>query len=145
LFGALAARVGPRPAIFLGLSAYVAIAGVGYFARTATHFFVLAVLIGTVMGGTQALSRSLFASLIPRHKSSEYFAFFGVFDKFAGVLGPALFAASVGLFGSSRPALLGLVAFFVVGGALLSRVDVAEGRRAARAAEPPQVGALAAG
>ena len=56
----------------------------GYFMTTATHFFLLAGLVGLVQGGTQALSRSLFASMIPRHKSSEFFAFFSVFERYAG-------------------------------------------------------------
>jgi UMF1 family MFS transporter len=103
--------------------------------QTATHFFILAILVGMVQGGTQALSRSLFASMIPRHKSSEFFAFFGVFERYAGVLGPLIFAAMVEGTGSSRNAILAVVAFFIVGGALLAFVDVDEGRRAARLAE----------
>ena len=73
---------------------------------TAWQFFALAFLVGTVQGGSQALSRSLFARMIPKHKSSEYFGFFAVFEKFAGIAGPALFAASVTLFDSSRAAVL---------------------------------------
>ena len=88
-----------------------------------------------VQGGTQALSRSLFASMIPRHKSSEFFGFFGVFEKFAGILGPALFAWVVSHSGISRNAILSVIVFFVVGAAILTFVDVDSGRRAARAAE----------
>ena len=73
---------------------------------TATQFFALAVLVGMVQGGTQALSRSLFASMIPRHKSSEFFAFFGVFERYAGILGPAVFAWVVEHSGTSRNAIL---------------------------------------
>ena len=83
--------------------------------RTATHFFALAVLVGMVQGGTQALSRSLFASMIPRHKSSEFFAFFSVFERYAGVLGPAIFAFVVEHSGSGRSAILAVAVFFVVG------------------------------
>ena len=61
---------------------------------SAAHFVVLAILVGAVQGGTQALSRSLFASLIPRDKSGEFFGFFGVAEKFAGILGPAIFAVT---------------------------------------------------
>src|SRR5215210_4924397 len=96
---------------------------------------VLAVLVGMVQGGTQALSRSLFASMVPRHKSSEFFAFFGVFERYAGILGPAIFAWVVSYSGTSRNAILSVVAFFAIGGALLMLVDVEEGRRAAREAE----------
>ena len=69
LFGWLAGKIGVKQAIFIGLVAYVAISVVGYFMRTATHFLILAVLVGTVQGGTQALSRSLFAGMMPRQKS----------------------------------------------------------------------------
>ena len=57
----------------------------------AWQFFALAFLVGTVQGGSQALSRSLFARMIPKHKSSEYFGFFSVFEKFAGIAGPCAF------------------------------------------------------
>jgi UMF1 family MFS transporter len=100
---------------------------------TAWHFFVLAALVGTVQGGSQALSRSLFARMIPKHKSSEYFGFFAVFEKFAGIAGPALFATSVSLFNSSRAAVLSVIFFFLVGAAVLTRVDVEAGEAQGRA------------
>jgi UMF1 family MFS transporter len=132
LFGYVAQKIGPKRAVFIGLMVYAVITVLGYFMRTATHFFVLAVLVGMVQGGTQALSRSLFASMIPKHKSSEFFAFFGVFERYAGILGPAVFAWVVSHSGTSRNAILSVLAFFVIGGALLTLVDVGEGRRAAR-------------
>lgn len=135
LFGAAAGRVGARTAVFVGLGVYVLISLLGYFMTTAVHFFVLAALVGMVQGGTQALSRSLFASMIPRHKSSELFAFFSVFERYAGVLGPAVFAFVVERTGTGRTAILAVAAFFVIGAALLALVDVDKGRRAARAAE----------
>ena len=134
-FGWLAGRIGPKPAIFLALVTYVGIAVLGYFMRTTAHFLTLAVLVGTVQGGAQALSRSLFASMIPRFKSSEFFGFFGVFEKFAGIFGPAIFATLVGISGSSRNAILSVIGFFVAGGTLLAFVDVQAGRQAARRAE----------
>ena len=90
LFGMLAGRIGAKRSIALGLLVYVAICVFGYFMKTETHFVVLAILVGAVQGGTQALSRSLFASLIPRDKSGEFFGFFGVAEKFAGILGPVI-------------------------------------------------------
>jgi UMF1 family MFS transporter len=135
LFGHAAGRLGPKPAVFVGLAVYAGITVLGYFMTTATHFFVLAILVGMVQGGTQALSRSMFASMIPRHKSSEFFAFFGVFERYAGILGPLVFASMVEATGSSRNAILAVLVFFVVGGAILTRVDVGRGRRSARAAE----------
>jgi MFS transporter, UMF1 family len=135
LFGMVAGRIGAKRAIFIGLLAYTAISVLGYFMKTAAHFYVLAALVGTVQGGTQALSRSLFASMIPQHKSGEFFGFFSVFEKFAGIFGPLIFAGTIAMTGSSRNAILSVIIFFAVGALLLVRVDVAEGQRAARAAE----------
>src|SRR5215208_2299989 len=81
LFGMLAGRIGAKRALFLGLLAYTAISVLGFYMKTAAHFYVLAGLVGMVQGGTQALSRSLFASMIPAHKSGEFFGFFSVFEK----------------------------------------------------------------
>ena len=127
LFGAAAARIGAKPSIFVALVVYVGISVLGYFMSTTWHFFALAGLVGMVQGGSQALSRSLFARMIPKHKSSEYFGFFSVFEKFAGIAGPGLFALSVTLFGSSRAAVLSVILFFVAGALVLTRVNVAEG------------------
>jgi UMF1 family MFS transporter len=131
LFGGLAARIGAKRAIFLGLVVYTVISVLGYFMRTATHFYILAGLVGMVQGGTQALSRSLFARMIPQHKSGEFFGFFSVFEKFAGIFGPLIFAGTIAATGSSRNAILSVIGFFVVGGWILYSVDVEEGQRAA--------------
>jgi UMF1 family MFS transporter len=135
LFGALAARIGTKTAIFVGLLVYAGISVLGYLMRSGTHFVLLALLVGMVQGGTQALSRSLFATLIPAHKSGEFFGFYSVFEKFAGIFGPLLFYVIIAVTGSSRNAILSVIAFFVVGAALLRMVDVGEGRRVARAAD----------
>lgn len=135
LFGMLAGRIGAKQAIFLGLLAYTAISIVGYFMRTAAHFFVLAGLVGMVQGGTQALSRSLFASLTPAHKSGEFFGFYSVFEKFSSIFGPLVFAATIAMTGSSRNAILSVILFFAAGAAILALVKVEEGQEAARAAE----------
>jgi MFS transporter, UMF1 family len=127
LFGAIADRVGTKAAVFGALAVYVFISIWGYFLETAWQFFVLAFLVGTVQGGSQALSRSLFARMIPKDKSSEYFGFFSVFEKFAGIAGPALYYLSVVAFGSSRSAVLSVIFFFIAGAIVLTRVDVARG------------------
>ena len=104
LFGALADRIGAKPAIFLRWCVYtvISVARLLHDARPGSSS-LLAFLVGTVQGGSQALSRSLFATHDPaRHKSSEFFGFFAVFEKFAGIFGPLLFAAAVALTGSSR-------------------------------------------
>lgn len=135
LFGGLAAKIGTKQALFGGLVVYMGISILGYFMTTGLHFVILAVLVGMVQGGTQALSRSLFATLIPRQKAGEFFGFFSVFEKFAGIFGPAIFAVMIYLTGSSREAILSIIGFFIVGGILLYFVDIEEGRAQARQAE----------
>jgi MFS transporter, UMF1 family len=127
-FGALAGRFSAKRAVFGGLCAYAGITVLGFFMTTGWHFLVLAMAVGLVQGGTQALSRSLFASLIPAARSGEFFGFFGVIDKFSGFMGPAVFAAVSSQVGSSRMGILSVIVFFVVGALLLSRVDVEAGR-----------------
>ena len=73
--------------------------------------------------------------MIPKRHSSEFFGFFSVFEKFAGIFGPLIFALAVGLTGSSRSAILSMILFFVAGGLTLSLVDVDAGQRAAAAAD----------
>jgi UMF1 family MFS transporter len=134
-FGRLAGRIGAKRAILLALSVYALIATGGYFMRTATHFYVLAVAVGTVQGGAQSLSRSLFGAMVPRQKSAEFFGFYNTSSRFAGIAGPLLFGAVSQLAGGSRLAIASLLILFLAGGLLLTRVDVASGVRAARAAE----------
>ena len=88
IFGALGGRLGTKRAIFLALAVYTVAATLGYFMQNATHFFLLAGLVATVQGGAQALSRSLFSRLIPPAKTSEYFGFYAVVERFATILGP---------------------------------------------------------
>ena len=130
-FGLLADRIGAKRAIYIALTVYCGIAVYGFVLRTPTQFLVLGFLVATVQGGAQALARSLFASLIPKHKAGEMFGFFGVFDRFGGAIGSAVFAVAQRTSGSGRPAILTLVVFFAVGIFLLSRVDVERGRRVA--------------
>lgn len=134
-FGALAGKVGTKRSIFLGLIVYAGICIFAYNMKTTREFYILAMLVGLVQGGTQALSRSLFARMIPKHKSGEFFGFYSVFEKFGGILGPLLFGIALGQSGSSRIAILSVVAFFIVGGAILSFVNVSVGEAAARAAD----------
>ena len=134
LFGMVAGRIGAKRALFLGLLAYTVISVLGFYMKTAAHFYMLAGLVGMVQGGTQALSRSLFASMIPPHKSGEFFGFFSVFEKFAGIFGPLIFAGTIAATGSSRNAILSVIAFFAVG----RRDPGVRGRRAGPAAGRPR-------
>lgn len=131
-YGALAGLIGAKRGVYLALVVYTGIAALGYFMSRPWHFWTLAMAVGTVQGGAQALSRSLYANMVPRSKSSEFFAFYSVSAKFAGILGPLLFGAISQSFGASRPAILFLVVFFIGGMFLLSRVDVEAGHRAAQ-------------
>lgn len=133
LVGDFAETFDTKRSIFLALAAYSIIAVWGYFLQAVIEFWFLAWMVAVVQGGSQALSRSLYASLSPASKSGEFFGLFSIMEKFASFIGPLFFAAAVALFDSSRPGVLSLVLFFVVGGLLLTRVDVEEGRAVARA------------
>jgi UMF1 family MFS transporter len=131
LFGALGSRIGTKRSIFIGISVYALATVLAFFMTSVVHFFILAFLIATVQGGTQALSRALFARLIPRDQTSEFFGFFAVAERFATIFGPAIFTISVLATGSSKTAILAILGLFVAGALVLSKVDEAEGMRAA--------------
>ncbi len=131
-FGALADRIGARNGIYLALAIYSVLSALAYFMTQNWHFWALAVGVAMVQGGSQALSRSLYASLIPKGKSSEFFGFFSVFSKFAGIFGPLVVGQLALVLGSGRYGILSLVVFFVGGILLLSRVDIEAGRQAAQ-------------
>jgi UMF1 family MFS transporter len=134
-FGWLAKRIGTKPAIYLSLMIYTAIATAGYFMSQEWHFWALGAAVATVQGGSQALSRSLLGRMMPKSKSAEFFGFFSVSEKFAGIAGPALFATVSRLAGNSRLSIISLIVFFIIGAILLNRVNVGEGIRAAEAEE----------
>jgi UMF1 family MFS transporter len=134
-FGRLAKHLGAKRSVLLGLGVYTLISILGYFMTTAWQFYVLAVMVGFVQGGTQALSRSLFGTMIPKTRTAEFFGFYNISSKFAGIAGPFVFALVSQLTGTSRLSVFSLIVFFVVGGLLLTRVDVEEGARVARAVE----------
>jgi UMF1 family MFS transporter len=131
-FGSLAGRIGARNGIYIALVAYTFICIFAFFMTQAWQFWALAVGVSTVQGGAQALSRSLYSTLVPKGKSSEFFAFLSVFQKFAGIVGPFLVGWVAAVSGSGRYGILALVAFFIGGMLLLSRVDFEAGRRAAQ-------------
>jgi len=132
-FSRLAKTIDTKRSILLALVVYAVIAVWGFFLDSVIEFWFLAWMVAVVQGGSQALSRSLFAAMSPSSKSGEFFGLFGVMEKFSGVIGPLIFAFAATSFGSSRPAILSIIVFFIVGGYLLTRVDVEEGRRVAQA------------
>lgn len=134
--GRLARVYGAKRTILGSLVAWTVTIGAGYFlpAGAPAWFFVLAAGIGLVLGGTQALSRSLFTHLIPRGKEAEYFSAYEMSDRGMSWLGPLVFGLTYQVTGSYRDAIISLVAFFALGFVLLARVPV---RRAAAAAGNP--------
>ncbi|MCK4741869.1 MAG: MFS transporter, partial [Anaerolineales bacterium] len=132
LFSGIAEKMDAKRGILLALMMYTIIAAWGYQLNSVIEFWFLAWMVAVVQGGSQALSRSLYASMSPASKSGEFFGLFGIMEKFSAILGPLLFSAAVMMFNSSRPAVLSLVAFFVIGGGILMTVNVEKGRRIAR-------------
>jgi UMF1 family MFS transporter len=131
LFGSLGTRIGTKTCLFIAIGVYSLATILAYFMTSAVHFFALAFLIGTVQGGAQSLSRALFSRLIPRDRSSEFFGFFAVAERFATVFGPAIFTISVMLTGRSQTAILAILGLFIAGAWVLSMVDEEEGTRVA--------------
>ena len=137
-FGWLGKRTGPKVGILIGLGVYMsAVLYAWGWLETSRDFYFLAAAIGVVQGGVQSLSRSLFTRLIPYHRTTEFFGFFNMVGKFASILGPFLMAMVPVVFAGSseRDSILVLILLFVVGGYLLSRVNIDEGIEAARAME----------
>jgi MFS-type transporter involved in bile tolerance (Atg22 family) len=132
LFSGLAVVMDTRRSVILSLVVYSVIAIWGYFLDSVVEFWFLAWMVAIVQGGSQALSRSLYSAMSPASKSGEFFGLFGVMEKFSAIIGPLMFAIAGTLFGSSRPAVLSLIALFIVGGFLLLWVNVEEGKRVAR-------------
>jgi UMF1 family MFS transporter len=135
IFGKLAAKWTVKRAIYLGLIVYSLISIGGYFMQNALHFWLLAIAVGMVQGGTQALSRSLFGLMTPKNKSAEFFGLFDVSQKFSGILGPALFGIVGTITGSSRLSIIALIVFFVGGMFMLEKVRLDEGIAAAKQAD----------
>jgi MFS family permease len=131
LFSKWVDQLTTKRTILLALLIYSVVAVWGFFVDSVIEFWFLAWMIAIVQGGSQALSRSLYSSMSPAKKSGEFFGLFGIMEKFSAIIGPLMFAAAGTLFGSSRPAVLSLVALFVIGGILLLFVNVEEGRRIA--------------
>lgn len=134
LTGRLAARWGNKRAIMAALVVFAVITVYAATMRTAVEFWILGLAVALVLGGSQALSRSLYAGLVPPARSAEFFSFFAISSKFASILGPLLFALLIDLTGSNRLAIVSLSVFFVAGLWLLAGVDVERGRQRVGAA-----------
>jgi UMF1 family MFS transporter len=127
IFGKLGEKIGAKKGIYISLTVYLIITILGYNLDSALDFWILAGLVGTVQGGAQALSRSLYGALIPENKSAEFYGFYGISSKFAAITGPFVFALVGQITGSSRYGILAVASFFIIGIILLYTVDVDKG------------------
>ena len=121
-YGYLGQRIGAKRGILFGLLIYVAVTVFGYYMDSEPEFYILAVVVGLVQGGVQALSRSFYSRLIPAEKSAEFFGFYNMLGKFAAVIGPTLMGAVGKLTGSHRVAILSIALLLIGGAWLLLRV-----------------------
>ncbi len=128
---ALLRRLDAKGAVILGLAIYTVIPVWGFVLSTQAEFLMIGWLVGTVQGGTQALSRAIYAELSPAAKSGEFFGLYGLSEKFAGILGPLLYGVVGQLTHNPRASILSVSAFFLIGMAMLARVDVTSGARVA--------------
>lgn len=128
LFSQLANRIGAKRSIMFALVLWSGVVTYGYFIHTATEFFILGIIVGVVLGGTQALSRSLYGAMIPEEASAEFYGFYSVFSKFSSIWGPVTFGIIKQMTGSARLAIISLMIFFITGLILLSFVDEAKAK-----------------
>jgi UMF1 family MFS transporter len=129
LFAKVATHVGSKRTIMITLLLWTGIVAYAYFLTSALEFWILGGLVGLVLGGSQAISRSLYGQLIPRERTAEFFGFFTISNKFASIFGPLVFGLVTDLSENPRNAIVSVVVFFVVGMILLSRVDVERGKQ----------------
>jgi len=138
IMGRFAERVGAKTVVLWSLILWSAIVTYGRFipAGDVVVFFGLAAAIGFVLGGTQALSRSLFSHLIPAQREAEFYSFYQISDRGTNILGPAALAWAYGVFGSYRLGILVLIVFFIAGGLMLALTDMRKGIDAAGNEQP---------
>ena len=122
IFGHITKRMKTKHAIFIALIVYMGITFWGAFMKTAFEFYILAILVGTVQGGAQSLSRSLYSRLIPKEKSAQFFGLYALSSKFSTILGPLLFGIVAQFTGTGRYAIFVLIVFFIIGGIILLNV-----------------------
>ncbi len=131
LFAGFTNWLNTKRTVILGLIIYTIVPLWGFVLKTQAEFFMIGWLVGTVQGGTQALSRSIYAELSPRAKSGEFFGLYGLSEKFAGILGPLLYAAVGELTHNPRASVTSISIFFLLGSVMLSKVNVAAGAKIA--------------
>lgn len=130
IFSWLAGKIGTRRSILVTLVIWSGVVVYAYFMTTTWQFFTLGMVVGVAMGGSQALSRSYYGSMIPAEASAEFFGFYTVFSKFSAIWGPWVFALITHFAQSARTAIVSLIVFFFAGIILLSLVNEKQARRA---------------
>lgn len=123
-------RIGAKRAVIVTLTGWSGVVIYAYFIHSATEYFVMGGFVGLVLGGSQAISRSFYASIIPESAPAEFFGFYSVVNKFSAVWGPFIFAIIRHWTGSSRNSILSLIFFFILGILLLSMVNEKKARNA---------------
>ncbi len=123
VFGFIGNKYGPKRGILIAIGVYILVTLYAVSMQTAEEFYAMAIVIGLVQGGVQALSRSLFSRIIPPSKAAEFFGFYNMMGKFAAVLGPLLVGGVAIITTNSRYSMLSILVLFIVGGILLYFVD----------------------
>ena len=123
VFSRIANFIGTKRTVMLTLLLWSGVVTYAYFTRTATEFFLLGAVVGLVLGGSQALSRSFYGAMIPEEASAEFYGFYSVFSKFSATFGPLTFSFIAQVTGNARLSIISLMVFFVVGLVLLGFVD----------------------
>lgn len=132
LFGKLSLFVSTKSLIIAALCVYILVTIWAVFIKSASDFFILALLIGTVQGGIQALSRSFYSRIIPHNNSAEFFGFYNLLGKFAAILGPLMIGFMAMTTGNSRAGIASIIVLFLAGGFLLLKVDENQGENEAK-------------
>ncbi len=132
LYNIFAQKIGVKNAIYIAIGGYAFITFFAYLMTSRIHFYTLASLIGLFQGGIQALSRSLFARLVPKNKDAEFFGFYNMLGKFAAVIGPVLVGWMTLIMDNVRYGFLSILILFILGAYFLSKVDFEKGERIAK-------------
>ncbi|VAW59300.1 Uncharacterized MFS-type transporter YxiO [hydrothermal vent metagenome] len=123
LYGYAGSRIGVKKSIMAGIGVYCAITWLGYIMTTPTEFYILAVLVGLVQGGVQAMSRSFYVRMIPAGQAARYFSIYNMLGKSAAIVGPLLMGAVALITENHRYSILSVLVLFVLGAYVLSRVE----------------------
>ena len=133
LYLRISSRLGAKMAVMIAIGGYSLITVFAYFMAKEWHFYALAAAVAVFQGSIQALSRSIYARIIPASRAAEFYGFYNMLGKFAAVIGPVMVGSVTVLTGNVRFGMVSILVLFIVGGCLLGRVDVAAGERIAKA------------